>query len=281
MIVSEPAAPASRSTHAQQAHQIAPLTHAEAGQLAQAEFRRLLPVMESLAGEDWAQPTYCSQWRTREVVAHLAGGVATFSTLREFLRHFVRNPHKKEFALPEDACNFLQVKERAGRTGEEVVREFRETAPKEMDVRSRLPWLLRQLPLPATPPMAIGHLTDHVLLRDWWIHRLDLCHATGRPMALTSEHDGRLTALVVREVARKLRRGLGQRQVELRLRGPAGGHFLVGKGDTPTVTLTLDTLDFHLRASERLSAAETLARATATGDPACAEWFLARCTVVY
>jgi hypothetical protein len=37
--------------------------------------------------------------------------------------------------------------------------------------------------------------------RDVWCHRIDICHATGRPMDLKPDHDGRLVADIVAEWA--------------------------------------------------------------------------------
>lgn len=257
------------------------MTHEEAHALAQAEFARLLAVVESLSGGDWAQPTYCTLWNVRDLVAHLAGGTATFSSWGEFRRHYITNPHAKEWEKPEDACNYLQVKERAGRTPAEVVREFRETGPKELRFRYDLPWLVRMLPLPTLPPITLGYLTDTVLTRDWLGHRLDLCHATGQELVLTSEHEGRLTALVIRDVAKKVKRRLTGRTVELVLTGPAGGRYRFGKGSVPDATIEMDAMDFHLRASERIGVEEAHERAAIQGDEQIARWFLENCAVLY
>ena len=69
------------------------------------------------------------------------------------------------------------------------------------------PCLLRtiRVPLPALGGIVpIGYLTDLIYTRDMWMHRLDICRATGREMIQTSHHDGRITALVVRDLVRKL-----------------------------------------------------------------------------
>ena len=46
-----------------------------------------------------------------------------------------------------------------------------------------------------------GYLFETILTRDTWMHRVDTAEATGRPMALTAEHDGVLVADVVTEWA--------------------------------------------------------------------------------
>jgi len=51
------------------------LTHTEARELAQTEYERVLSLLQMLEGDDWQQPTYCTEWNVREMVAHLAGAV--------------------------------------------------------------------------------------------------------------------------------------------------------------------------------------------------------------
>lgn len=68
------------------------------------------------------------------------------------------------------------------------------------------------------------------------MHRVDVSRATGRPLDLTTEHDGRIVADVVAEWAR--RHG---RPFSLMLLGPAGGTFRAGEGGEE---LGLDAVDF-------------------------------------
>ena len=49
------------------------LTHAEAGVLAREELTRFLHLLETLDSDDWNQPTYCTQWTVRDMLAHQAG----------------------------------------------------------------------------------------------------------------------------------------------------------------------------------------------------------------
>jgi hypothetical protein len=49
----------------------------------------------------------------------------------------------------------------------------------------------------------LDYLIDLIYTRDMWMHRLDICRATGREMVQTPQHDGRITTLVVRDLARK------------------------------------------------------------------------------
>ena len=62
----------------------------------------------------------------------------------------------------------------------------------------------------------IGFVTDVILTRDPWMHRVDLARATGRAMALTADHDGVIVDDVVREWA-----GRHGQAYRLTLTGPA------------------------------------------------------------
>src|SRR5204862_6719261 len=88
-----------------------------------------------------------------------------------------------------------------------------------------------------------GYLYDIVLTRDTWMHRSDLAAATGKPMQLTAEHDGRIVADVVAEWARRH----GQ-PFTLRLTGPAGGDFEQG---TSGEEITIDAVEFCRILSKR------------------------------
>jgi hypothetical protein len=83
---------------------------------------------------------------------------------------------------------------------------------------------------------SIGYLTDVILTRDPWMHRLDLARATGQDLVLTADHDGVLVADVVAEWAR--RHG---HPYQLELTGPAGGSWTSGTGGEEIV---MDAADF-------------------------------------
>ncbi len=260
------------------------LTHAEAGVLAQTEYERTLKVLESLAGDDWVQPTYCTAWTVRDMVAHLAGAVTGSTTAREFIRQNITNPYLRDVADPVDGINRLQIEERAGRTTAQLVQEFRANGQVAVHNRQKLPWLVRKLRAPMGPALgftALEYLLDMLYPRDQWMHRYDLCAATGKPMLVTPEHDGRITALVLRDIARKLEGQLAQRGLVVRLTGKLGGEHLFGGAAAPACTLAIDGFDFHLRASGRISAEEALGRTAVGGDHATARWFLNSMEVVY
>lgn len=263
---------------------IPPLTHAEAGALIREELIRFTQLIETLEGEDWNQPTYCTLWTVREVLAHQAGEYAAYASWAEFRRQLLTNPYMKTEKGP-DGINRRQVEDRAGKTPDELLVELRESGPKAINTRQKLPALFRALPIvPMGPPVGmapLGYLTDEIYPRDTWIHRLDICHATGREMHLTPDHDGRLTALIVRDLEGRLRRTLEGEAVVYELTGPAGGTWQIGKG-TPATILRMDAVDFHLLASGRVTAEATLInKVTIVGDRKLARRALENTSVLY
>jgi hypothetical protein len=102
--------------------------------------------------------------------------------------------------------------------------------------------LMRRIPLKQPMPdgtvetWRLGYLLDVILVRDPWMHRVDISRAAGRPMLLTADHDGRIVGDVVAEWA-----GRHGRPFTLLLTGPAGGSYLQGTGGPE---LQLDAVDF-------------------------------------
>ena len=260
------------------------LTHVEAGSLSQTEYERTLAVLEQLAGDDWAQPTYCTAWTVRDMVAHLAGAVTGSTSVGEFVRQNITNPYLKEVSDPVDGINRLQLEERVGKSSAELVAEFRTNGQIAVRNRQKLPWAARSLRAPMGPALGLTpleYLLDTLYPRDQWMHRYDICAATGKKMVVTPEHDGRLTALVVRDIGRKLKGQIGQRSLALRLTGAIRGEYVFGQASDPACTLQMDAFDFHLRASGRIPVDEAARHAVFGGDRARGEWFLQNMEVVY
>ena len=263
----------------QKASDIPPVAHAEAGRQSRTEFERVLALLESLEGDDWRQQTYCTEWTVREMVAHLAGSMTGSTSLSEFLRQNVRNPYIKEAKNPVDGTNRLQVEERANKTTAELIDEFRQNGPIAIKNRQKLPWLVRQIPVPQVGNF--GYLMDIIYPRDEWMHRYDICAATGKKMVITPEHDGRLLDLVLLDIAKKLKKQLAGRSIVLQITGALSGIYQFGDKAEPGCTLEIDLFDFHLRASERISVEEAMRRTAVSGDEAAARWFLSKATVLY
>lgn len=258
-------------------------THAEAGQLSQMAYERLLDVLMQLSGADWTQPTYCTEWTVRDMTAHLAGSVTGSTSFAEFRRQNVQNPYLKEFSDPVDGTNKLQLEERANKTPAELVAEFRQNGQVAVNNRQKLPWPVRKIHLPmgSLGFTSIEYLMDVIYPRDQWMHRYDICAATGKEMVVTPEHDGRIIALILRDLARNLKKQLGSRTIDLHLRGALEATYRFGRGSRPTAVIEMDFFDFNLLASGRKKVADVVGQTTVSGDQTAADWFLHHISVVY
>jgi uncharacterized protein (TIGR03083 family) len=212
--------------------------------LAQTEYQRVTDVVDALRSEDWTQPTDCTAWDVRQLVAHIVGQANLFSTPLELVRQ-TRAAKARERPGQEgvDALTAFQVEERQHLGPEELRAELRRVVPRGARGRRRLPGLIRRRRLPGVEVIngvpekwSFGYATDVILTRDPWMHRLDLARATSREPVLTADHDGVLVADIVAEWAR--RHGQPYR---LQLTGPAGGSWSSGTGG---VEIVMDAADF-------------------------------------
>ena len=101
--------------------------------------------------------------------------------------------------------NELQVRERADLTTDELIAEWDTTSAEALRRPQQLPRPVARLPLLALPApvgrQPLAYLFDVGFTRDVWMHRIDLAGATGRPLDLDAEHDGRILADLVAEWA--------------------------------------------------------------------------------
>ena len=212
--------------------------------LAETEYQRVSDAVDALEPEDWTRPTDCTAWDVRQMVAHIAGQANLFSTPFELARQ-MRGAKARERPGQEgvDALTAYQVEERQHLAPEELRAELHRVCPRGAKGRRRIPGFVRRRRAPGTEVVngvpetwSFGYLTDVILTRDPWMHRLDLARATGQDLVLTIDHDGVLVADVVAEWAR--RHGQPYR---LELTGPAGGSWSSGRGGDEIV---MDAADF-------------------------------------
>lgn len=230
------------------------MTHAGWMTAATEEYRRLIELLGQLGPDEWAAPTDCDGWGVHAMVAHLVGAAASTASVREL----VRQARKGRKVAPEadgvDGINEVQVRERADHAPERLLRDLAEVAPHAVRARTRLPRLLRALPMPFGPPLGtkpLGYLMDRIYTRDVWLHRVDLSRATGRDLQLTADHDARLVADVVVEWA-----DLHGQPFELHLTGTAGGRWRRGS-DGPLIEI--DAVEFCRTLSGRAAGTGLLA----------------------
>ena len=198
--------------------------------LAATEYQRFLDLLRTLSPGDWARPTDCPGWDVGAMAAHALGMVEMAASVREQYRQFKLARGRGGAFI--DALTGLQVDERQHLTPEQITARFAARAPKAARARRRTPGLILRRTLPERQSVGgrdeawtIGFLVDIILTRDPWMHRTDICRASGADHVLTAEHDGVLVADVVAEWAARH----GQ-PCTLRLTGPAGGSWQTGDG---------------------------------------------------
>lgn len=262
------------------ASSIAPVTADEAYELLQTELSRFLQLAEDLGPDDWNKPTACSEWSVRDILAHQAGGYTSGIGHSEMFRQYLRWPRAGQ--LMEDAINEFQLRERADRTAEELIAELRQAGP----VAARKWAYGYRLLKPVSAPhrdagrISLRHLMWVIHSRDTWMHRLDICRATGREFEQTQAHDGRIVELVMLDVAGTLARKLDGPALVFDLTGTAGGTWKIGPGE-PAATITMDALRFNIFASGRDTYEEARPLMTISGDTASAEEALRNILIVY
>ena len=245
-----------------QARAIPPLTHVEARAMATLELERFLALVTSLSDEEWEKPTACTLWNVRQLLAHVTGACAASASFAEFKRQGsarVQRPYRASGLSFLDSMNQIQVDDRARSTPAALIDELQEVGG----------------------VVPIGYLTDLIYTRDRWMHRLDICRATEREMVMTAEHDGRVVALVMRDLAKKLVAKLSTTSLVYQLSGRGGGTWQLGTKGAPQATLGLDVLDFNLLASGRLATEEAWSHASIEGDRVLARDVLNHTNVPY
>ena len=212
------------------------MTHEDWMAAAELEYQRLLEMFAGLTAKDWQRRTDCDEWDVRQVLAHLVGGAESTASLRELRR---LQQLGRRFRPGVDGMNDVEVLERADAEPSRLLTDLATAAERGVRARRRIPAAVRMLRIPFGPPLgvrSIGYLMDRVYTRDAWMHRIDIARATGRPLMLTPEHDGRLVDDIVREWAH-----VHGRPYDLTLSGSAGGQWSKGPGGR---RLRLDAVQF-------------------------------------
>jgi len=220
---------------------LASLDHATAMRLAATEYARAADLLRSLSPDDWTKPTDCPGWDVRAMAGHMLGMAEMITSPEENARQ-IRTATERGGVLL-DALTALQVEERAHMTRDEIVAAYETCGPLASAARAAVPDGVRTSPMPhpehvngAEELWTIGFLTDVILTRDPWMHRIDIARATGAELVHTPEHDGVLVDDVVHEWA-----GRHGQPCTLTLTGPAGGTWTFGSGGP---SLEHDTVEF-------------------------------------
>ena len=218
---------------------VRPIDHVEAMPIAAREYDAFVALLRTLDADDWSKPTDNDEWDVRATALHVLGATASNASMRE-MAHQMRTGRKlyKELGTGRwhhwvDGVNEVQIRDRKNLRNAEIADAFAQLAPKAVTGRRRMPGPVRaipavDLPAPYTKRMTLGWLVDVCYTRDTWMHRVDIAHATGKPLVVTADHDGRLVADMLREWST-----LYPDAFDLDLTGPAGGHYTRGAAAQP------------------------------------------------
>ena len=173
-----------------------------------------------------------TEWDVRAMMLHLLGAAEANASFRENAQPDARGAsacsRRSAATTGSTASTRSRSATAATLTNDEVIERFAAVIPKARAGAEsgpaagarRCPWSTS-----ASRSAASRSATcmDMVYTRDVWMHRVDIARATGRPLTLTPEHDGRIVADIVAEWAT-----LYGHAFELELDGPAGGTFIAG-----------------------------------------------------
>ena len=230
-------------TTATRVEQIPAIDRHEAATIAATEYQRFVDMLRTLGPDDWARPTDCAAWDVRAMAGHTLGMMRDFTSLPNVMqRTRAATKAAKAAGGPViDSMTAMQVADTDALSNGALIAEAATTGRRAARWRTKTQPVVRMMPLKQevggkSETWRMGYLLDIVLTRDPWMHRVDISRATGRPLVLTPEHDGRIVADVVAEWAR--RHG---RPFRLELTGPAGGSFTQGDHGED---ITLDAVEF-------------------------------------
>jgi uncharacterized protein (TIGR03083 family) len=227
------------------------ISHAEAMQIAAVENDKFAAAVRELKHDDWTKPTDCERWDVRALVAHVVGSAAAQASPREFIRQVrAGRPVVAEIGAEYwwDGMNEIHVRERAGRSTDELIAEWDRNSQRALRSRTKLPRPIARLPLLNLPaPVGrkpVSYLFDMGFTRDLWMHRTDLTQAAGSDFDADPDHDGRIVADLVAEWA-----ATHGEPFTLALTGGAGGLYTSGTGGEE---VQLDAVEFCRTLAGRL-----------------------------
>ncbi|PKW17252.1 maleylpyruvate isomerase family mycothiol-dependent enzyme [Saccharopolyspora spinosa] len=222
------------------AHDVARTEHAHAAELLRPEVEAMRAQLGWLSASQWLAPTDCPRWSVRDVVAHVLGNaeVALAPDLLVLRAREGEQRYPRLYRL--DAVNEMAVDAWQDRQAGELLAEF---APLWRQVIGSLPGMSESVRgqtfdagYPGSLPVAVGYVVDVLLTRDMWMHRIDICRATGRAFE-AHEHDRG----VVEQVLRDLDDTWQAPPLVLELTGAVAGAWQIGSG-APVATVRGDAV---------------------------------------
>jgi uncharacterized protein (TIGR03083 family) len=237
----------------------------------EAEQRLTLGLLSRLAPGDWGRPTDCAGWTVLDLVAHLLGQLEEGASPRLLISRLVRAARRYPALSRLDAHNRVQIEDVADLTPAQLVSRLAAAAQRALRALEHAPKVLRPVPGlrlfgdAQLPDQRLSYLWDVLVVRDPWMHRLDLSRATTQPIE-PAEHD----PLVVGQVLRDLARTWHGPAVTLELTGAVHARWIIGTG-TSMATVRADAVD----CCRSLSGRRADRSVETTGDPAAIAAFAA------
>ena len=241
---------------------LAPTARADALWLLRAETSAWNALLATFTPGDWNAPTVCDRWSVRDVVGHLDGHAEEI--LRPWLFPFRdRAGARRHPGLGRlDAHMEVQVDGHRRRSVDDLPQRFARDWDRAIRRLAHCPELVRArriaTGIDALPFLTLGTLADVIYLRDLWMHRDDVCRATGR-LAVRQPQDTEVVAQVLRELDRDFWSGPG---IVLELTGDVVATWAFGAPPFAT-TVRADARHFMRVLAGRASTPEL---ALASGD---------------
>ncbi len=219
---------------------IRPVDRHEAEQLSERMAESMLTLLRGLSSEEWEKPTDCELWRVRDMAAHLVGWSEALTSFKEMGSQGIGAlRRRKELGNLVDAQNQVQVDAFRDISTDELLRRMEAATPgaarRRLGTSKYLGWIPFYMGYMGGW-INVSYLTDAIFPRDWLMHRIDICRATGRPFSPT-QADQRMLDDIVRDWF-----GRSGATARLELTGEPGGTYVSA---TPTTaTLRAESLEF-------------------------------------
>jgi uncharacterized protein (TIGR03083 family) len=219
---------------------IARIDDAEAERLYAELTASMTGLLSDLSPEEWGKPTECELWRVRDMIAHLTGWSEAIASTRELVHQtFGSVMRRGEFGNVIDAQNQVQVDDRSSLSVDELLQRFTTAAPLGAARRRKISKAVGWLPV-FVPYLGgridLRYVTNVILTRDIYMHRIDISRATGRPYRAGAA-DQRVFDDIVRDWFER-----SKAAARLVIEGEIRGTYV--SEATPTATLKADGVEW-------------------------------------
>jgi uncharacterized protein (TIGR03083 family) len=209
----------------------------EVARIATAELQATLSLLHTLGSAEWQAPTDCTGWSVRQLVTHLLGQYQEQANPVLMLRR-IRLSRRRYPRLPSLAAhNQVQLDDLANLEPDQLLTALAAAGPRGIRACRRAPAVLRRIdsrrifPDEVLVDQRLSYIFDVLTLRDPWMHRIDLCSATGRSLTF-DEHDASIMDGVMRELANQWRAPA----VRIHLADTTGGPWTLGSATAAATT---------------------------------------------